>query len=139
MNASSGFLDLPTHAGGIVVRSEGATVRYLIVQALSNASHWVLPKGHLEANETPSEAAIREVLEETGVVAEVVAPAGESSFVFGGKKLKVAYFEMRYVSGGVGSEERPIKWCRYEEARELLTFEDARDVLERVARSKENG
>jgi 8-oxo-dGTP diphosphatase len=32
---------------------------------------WVFPGGHVDANETPAEAALREVLEETGLVAVI--------------------------------------------------------------------
>ncbi len=34
---------------------------------------WLQPGGHLEENEIPTEAAIREVLEETGITVELVA------------------------------------------------------------------
>lgn len=35
---------------------------------------WVFPGGHVDPNETPGEAALREVLEETGIHATIVAP-----------------------------------------------------------------
>lgn len=41
---------------------------------------WIMPKGHLEAGETPPEAARREVREETGLVARIIAPLGETSY-----------------------------------------------------------
>ncbi|MEN3361534.1 MAG: hypothetical protein V7637_5516 [Mycobacteriales bacterium] len=34
---------------------------------------WLYPGGHVEENEDPAQAALREVLEETGVQAEVIA------------------------------------------------------------------
>src|SRR3712207_9181303 len=37
---------------------------------------WALPKGHIEAGETPEGTAVREVAEETGIIGEVVAPLG---------------------------------------------------------------
>lgn len=37
---------------------------------------WLPPGGHLEADELPHDAAVREVLEETGVTTRVVPPAG---------------------------------------------------------------
>nr|MDA8188223.1 NUDIX domain-containing protein [Dehalococcoidales bacterium] len=37
---------------------------------------WVMPKGHLESGETPEQAAVREVLEETGLTARIVAKVG---------------------------------------------------------------
>ena len=44
---------------------------------------WTLPGGGLEFGEDPRDAAIREVMEETGLVAEVVSLAGVESFVKG--------------------------------------------------------
>jgi 8-oxo-dGTP pyrophosphatase MutT (NUDIX family) len=37
---------------------------------------WLPPGGHVDPNELPDEAAVREVLEETGVVAELVGERG---------------------------------------------------------------
>lgn len=35
---------------------------------------WLYPGGHVDPNEDPAEAALREVAEETGIKAEIVAP-----------------------------------------------------------------
>jgi ADP-ribose pyrophosphatase YjhB (NUDIX family) len=37
---------------------------------------WLPPGGHIEPNELPDEAAVREVAEETGVAVELVGPIG---------------------------------------------------------------
>lgn len=37
---------------------------------------WMFPGGHVDPDETPGEAAVREVFEETGVIAHHVHPAG---------------------------------------------------------------
>ena len=42
---------------------------------------WVLPKGRIEAGEQKKEAALREVLEETGVKAEILKYLGENKAV----------------------------------------------------------
>lgn len=52
-------------AGGVVFNPEGDV---LILRHASG--HWVFPKGHVEVGETEREAAVREVLEEAGVLAE---------------------------------------------------------------------
>ena len=51
-------------AGVVVVRGTADGPRVLLLRAYRN---WDLPKGRLEADETPLEAAIREVREETGL------------------------------------------------------------------------
>ena len=51
-------------AGGIVLRREHPP-RIAVVR-LRKRDEWVLPKGKLDAGETPRTAARREVLEETG-------------------------------------------------------------------------
>ena len=62
-------------AGGVVVNAEG---RVLLVS--QHGTSWSLPKGHLEAGETPLEAARREIREESGVSQlELVRPLGSYS------------------------------------------------------------
>jgi bis(5'-nucleosidyl)-tetraphosphatase len=51
-------------AGVVVVRDTADGPRFLLLRAYRN---WDLPKGRLEPGETPLEAAIREVREETGL------------------------------------------------------------------------
>lgn len=42
-------------------------------------NRWLPPGGHIEPNELPDDAAIREVLEETGVTASLVGPSPNRS------------------------------------------------------------
>jgi len=59
----------------VVLRGEGPDTRALIVQRAQqpNAGRWGFPGGVLELGEKVGEGAMRELLEETGIVAE---PAG---------------------------------------------------------------
>src|SRR3989344_9072207 len=49
-------------AGGVVLNDEG-----LVLVVNSRGNSWSLPKGHLEKGESPLEAAVREIKEESGV------------------------------------------------------------------------
>ncbi|HUD10686.1 MAG TPA: NUDIX domain-containing protein [Candidatus Saccharimonadales bacterium] len=49
-------------AGGVVINSEG---NVLVVN--QNDDSWSLPKGHIDPGETPQDAAVREIKEESGI------------------------------------------------------------------------
>ncbi len=49
-------------AGGVVLNDEG-----LVLVVNSRGNSWSLPKGHIEKGESPLEAAVREIREESGV------------------------------------------------------------------------
>jgi 8-oxo-dGTP pyrophosphatase MutT (NUDIX family) len=57
-------------AGGVVYAYDPARILHLL---LIQDKHgvWTLPKGHIEAGEHEQETAIREILEETGIVCTV--------------------------------------------------------------------
>ena len=122
---------MPTysHAGGVVVRTIGGHREYLIVEAARSPGVWVLPKGHIEPGETQEAAAIREVEEETGVRAAIVAPAGDSEYARNGKRVLTIFFLMRYEGDIAAHEERALVWRRYDDALQLLHFDNLRRVL----------
>lgn len=121
-----------THAGGVVMRTSDDDLEYLLVAASDNPDIWVLPKGHIEKGETPEAAAVREIREEAGVRANIVAPAGESEYDVKGKTVRVVFFLMQYQGDIPRKEDRGLTWRRYEDALELLCFENTRDILTRA-------
>ncbi|MEW5943937.1 MAG: bis(5'-nucleosyl)-tetraphosphatase [Pseudomonadota bacterium] len=114
-------------AGVVVVRRRGDDWRYLLLRAYRN---WDFPKGLVEAGETPLEAAIREVREETGLV-DLRFGWGEDyreTAPYG--KGKVARYYL--AESGAGEARLPVspelgrpehhefRWAGYEEARRIL-------------------
>jgi 8-oxo-dGTP pyrophosphatase MutT (NUDIX family) len=63
--ANQGRARVETSAGGVVFRRTDIGVRVLLIR--DPYANWGLPKGHLEPEETPEQAAVREVEEETGL------------------------------------------------------------------------
>jgi 8-oxo-dGTP pyrophosphatase MutT (NUDIX family) len=57
---------IETSSGGVVFRRDAGGAYFLLIR--DPYGHWGLPKGHLEGGETPIEAAVREVAEETGLL-----------------------------------------------------------------------
>jgi 8-oxo-dGTP pyrophosphatase MutT (NUDIX family) len=123
-------------AGGLVVLSS----RILLI-ATQKGRRWQLPKGHIEEGETPEQAAIREVREETGVTSRVVAPLPGVEYWFVEKgpcrvHKKVDYFLLDYVSGhSVDFDPDEVSgtgWFSWEAGIARLTFENERKVVRRA-------
>ncbi|MGH3098339.1 MAG: NUDIX hydrolase [Streptosporangiales bacterium] len=73
-----------TSAGGLVVDRGGAYPRAALIgrRGRDGEIKWSLPKGHLEAGETPAQAAVREIAEETGIEGRVVREIGVIDYWF---------------------------------------------------------
>jgi ADP-ribose pyrophosphatase YjhB (NUDIX family) len=119
----------PSHAGGVVIRREGTTVKYLIVNAKIKPDEWVLPKGHIEPGESAEQAARREVREETGVEAAVREPLDLVEFSAPRGRVQAQFFLMEAVNESQPREDRQVKWCTYDEAVRYLSFKEARRLI----------
>ncbi|WDZ75628.1 NUDIX domain-containing protein [Ensifer adhaerens] len=80
--AGTGLLLCPSVAAAIL-DSDGR----ILLQEKSSGEGWSLPAGAIEPGETPVEAIIREVMEETGYPVSFEAILG----VFGGKEFRHTY------------------------------------------------
>ena len=119
-------------AGGVVVRRRGAREQILLVTSKRNPDVWVLPKGHVEPGETLQETAVREVLEEAGVAAEVADRIGEVPFTSNDRDIVVTFFLMRFLRQAPASEGRRVRWCSHAEAMTLIRFEATRRIITRA-------
>ena len=128
------IIESPTHAGGVVVRGQGAELRVLLVTATRQVNQWVFPKGHIETGETAEQAAVREVVEEAGVVAAVREPVGTLEFRNARGIVRAQFFLMTFESEGAPRESRQRAWFTVEEARQALAYEDSRLLVVRAAR-----
>ncbi len=118
-------------AGGIVFWLQNGNMTILVSQH-SGHHGWVFPKGHVGdtiQGETPEEAAIREVQEETGITGKILEKLSPIAFwySFEGEKRhkRVQYFLMRYESGDVadhGWEMEKVEWLPEIEVEKRLTF-----------------
>ena len=132
-------------AGGLVIDASG-TKGLLIgrIDAKDQSRErllWSLPKGHIESGESPEEAALREVKEETGIESEIYKSLGVIDFWFmaGGKRIHktVHHFLFKEKGGRIApqvSEVDDVRWFPLDEIVERLAYPDERKL---IARSKE--
>ena len=132
MTPTKRFID---QAGAVAVRGRGSDAEVLVVRARKNPQHWIFPKGHLEKGERAEDAALRELREEGGVDGSIVRLLGVSTFDSGNEQVKVSYFLVRFARTVPPAEVREARWTSFNEARRLLTFDDARRLVEAARKS----
>jgi len=131
-------------AGGLVIDATGTMGlligRYDHKDASGKRVLWSLPKGHIEEGETPEQAAIREVAEETGITSSITKSLGVIDFWFmaSGKRIhKTVHHFMFTEVGGVllaqESEVDEVSWFPLSEIVERLAYPDEKKLIARSA------
>jgi 8-oxo-dGTP pyrophosphatase MutT (NUDIX family) len=124
-------------AGGVLARPSGRSWEVCLVRA---GRYWGLPKGHIEAGESPEQAALREISEECGVPLEVLsikAALPSSEYVY--RRAGTLVFKLVHhflVTAPVGTELTPqaaeideAEWLSIEVASARASFADTRAAL----------
>jgi len=129
-------------AGGVLFRRGPRGLEIVVGEQrdrLTGARTLRLPKGKTQGRETLEQAALREVREETGFEARIVAPLGHVEYTYGGAPVAVAktvhFFLMECEPAAAGvpdGELERIAWQPIEAARRNLTYATERAMLERA-------
>src|SRR5439155_8860746 len=121
------------HSSGGAVISFREGMPFVAMIATRGRTRWGLPKGAVAEGETSEQAAVREVLEETGLKAEIIKPLDTIEYFFrAGDTLirkRVDFFLMRYVEGELTpqlTEVDDVEWVELSEAIERASFESER-------------
>ena len=120
MKHDKNFLALKEKAyGGVIINDQGK----ILLRKPSNHFDdyiWTFPKGRQQTDETPEEAALREVLEETGIKAEIKE---QLPGVYEGGTTETIFFLMTLIeeTGKFDGETQSIRWVNPEEAKVLIS------------------
>ena len=145
-------------AGGVVVKQSGEGWEMAVIEPQTDASSvrparktsrkvvLALPKGLVDPGEKPEQTALREVREETGLTATLVAKLADIKYVYvrsWGDQQRVfkivSFFLLRYQSGEIDDVAREMRvevrralWIPLEEAPRKLAYRGERDVVRRA-------
>ncbi len=126
-------------AGGVVLRGHDVVVIVPTRRAADGRKVLALPKGHVDPGETPEQAARREVREEAGVEATLVAKLGDVRYWYQreGRKIPklVSFFLFDYTSGDVADHDDEVevaRWIALDEAVANLTYKGEREMVRRA-------
>ena len=133
-------------AGAVVWRSGADGRREIAVVHRPKYDDWSLPKGKLDPGEDDRAAAVREVAEETGAVAEVTADLGSVSYAVrsrGRPAQKVVRYYVMHASASPAftpnDEIDALRWVDVDTAESLVSYDLDRDVLGRYRAAEDVG
>jgi 8-oxo-dGTP pyrophosphatase MutT (NUDIX family) len=145
-------------AGGVVVRRSEQGWEMAVIEPQTEVSSarpakktsrkvvLALPKGLVDPGEKPEQTALREVQEETGLVATPITKLADIKYVYvrswadQQRVFKiVSFFLLRYQSGEIDDVSREMRaevrrafWIPLEEAPRKLAYRGERDVVRRA-------
>lgn len=128
-----------TSAGGLVV-DRGRTHAALIGRLNRHGRLlWSLPKGHIEDGETVEDTAVREVREETGIVARVIRPLGSIDYWFVAERRRihktVHHFLLEAHGGELSDDDvevTEVAWVPLDELDSRLAYTDERKLVRKA-------
>lgn len=142
-------------AGGVVCR-KAATGIEVVLLTRGGGKVFCLPKGKIERLETPRQAALREIKEETGLTGTIEKDLGKINYWFHAEEDKVLpqrgkarvhktvyFFLVRYESGSTSDHDtdaEDVRWLTADEALKIMSYPSERRMVEKaVAILQEEG
>jgi 8-oxo-dGTP pyrophosphatase MutT (NUDIX family) len=129
-------------AGGVVYRRSDDGIEIVLASRRTRRGQlaWGLAKGGIEDDESLEDAAVREVREETGLLAEIEGSLGETRYFYVWEDVRIRktvhFFLMRHTGGDIDDrddEMEEIRWFPLERALKRAAYRGERDVLGRAA------
>ena len=131
------YMSFEISCGAVVFTRVNGEIKYVIIR--SNEGWYGFPKGHIEAGESEEEAALREILEETGLNVQLL-PDFKTVDEHGLPKKpdvvkRVVYFIAEYSGQQIIRQDEELceaALMSYDEAMSVFQFESSRRILKEV-------
>jgi 8-oxo-dGTP diphosphatase len=129
-------------AGCVVYRKNGGDAEVALIQPRDREA-WSLPKGLIEKGETPENAALREVREETGLLGDIIERIDTIKYTYNARWenppvriFKIVTFYLLHSTGGdVSQHDREVdrvEWFPLDYAVTHATYPQEREVLKKA-------
>lgn len=127
-------------SGGVIFRKANNEIEVALI-AIKNRKIWTLPKGLIDKGESDEEAAIREIVEETGLYGKIINIIGEKSYWFyiKGENIKckktVVYYLLQYLGGDVEKHSWEVdeaKWFLIDDAIAKVNYKSDMEVIRKA-------
>lgn len=124
-------------AGAIVYINSNGGRLFLLVQN-KNGNHFSFPKGHVEKQESIMDTAKREVLEETGIVFDIVSDKMEvvTYLMPNGIYKDVYYFLGEAQNQKITRQQSEVMhagWYNYDQVLTYLTYDNDKKIFVKMA------
>lgn len=127
---------VPTQAAAVPFRVRGRVVEVALITS-ARGGRWGIPKGNIERGEGARQSALREALEEAGLVGDLVGPRlGSFSYEKRGRSRNVAVYLLRVtreLRRWSEDDLRRRKWVRLDKARARVHSPALRRLLESLS------
>lgn len=125
-------------SGAVVYRQVNDKIEYLLLQSQNPGHFWGFPKGHVEDGENLIQTAQREIMEETHLNLEINSDFSvktEYDLPNGNHKEMTLFTAELNQQNQIKLQNEEIKnsgWFNYSDARQQLTYDNLKDLLDQV-------
>jgi bis(5'-nucleosidyl)-tetraphosphatase len=140
-------MSIERSAGAVIFRKEDGKNQFLLLrypssEHRSEKDYWDLPKGHIEKGESESDAAKREVREETGLGDIIIIPGFKETikYFFRWEDKDILKFVTFYLAETktkevtISEEHTGFDWLPHQEALKRLSFKNAKEIIKKADR-----
>jgi 8-oxo-dGTP pyrophosphatase MutT (NUDIX family) len=127
-------------SGGVIFKKTRGIFE-IALTSRENGRVWCLPKGLIDEGESPEQAAIREVREETGLDGKLILKIGDVEYWYYSKWEKVRVFKTVHfylfecTGGNIKDhdfEVDEVKWYSLEDGKKILSYKDEIGTVEKA-------